>query len=167
MHYIKTKSILLATIFLVCGELYSQNMIMGAGTLIATIDGKVDTISLNISSHNDPNAVYCDAMGGTAEIGLFHFMWEKFGTFADIKPYTFDLKTAEAPAKVQWADFLTTTPYSYKSGKFAVTSNDGTTLTGTYEAVALLGGSNILGSVLKGKSETTLTNGTFVINYSK
>ena len=167
MNYVKSKCLPLLAVLLFCGTVYSQNMIMGAGTLIATIDGKVDTIGLNISSHNDPNATYCDAMGGTAEIGLFHFMWEKAGTFAEIKPYTLDLKTAEAPALVQWADFLTTTPYSYKSGKFAVTSNDGTTLTGTYEAVALLGGSNILGSLLKGKSEMTLTNGTFVINYGK
>jgi hypothetical protein len=167
MLYLKSKLLLLLAFLLFCAVSYSQNMIMGAGTLIATIDGKVDTISLNISSHNEPNTVYCDAMGGTAEIGLFHFMWEKAGTFADIKPYTLDLKTPEAPGLVQWADFLTTTPYSYKSGKFSVTGNDGKTLTGTYEAVALLGGSDILGGLLKGKKETVLTGGTFVINYAK
>ncbi len=145
---------------------YSQ-MVMGAGTLIATIDGKVDTISLNISSHNDPNATYCDAMGGTAEIGMFHFMWEKAGAFSEIKLLTLDLKTAEAIGLVQWEDFLTLTPYAYKSGKFSVTENDGKTLRGTYEAVALLGGSSIMGNLFKGKSETTLTNGVFEINYAK
>ena len=165
MFSLKTTWMLLLMVIL--ANTVRSQMRMGAGTLIATIDGKVDTISLNISSHNEPNSVYCDAMGGTAEIGLFHFMWEKAGTFADIKPYTLDLKTPEAIGIVQWADFLTTTPYSYKSGKFSVTGNDGATLTGTYEAVALLGGSDILGGILKGKKETVLTNGTFVINYGK
>lgn len=159
-------ALFLIMVFISSYSVHSQ-MIMGAGVLIATIDGKVDTISLNISSHNDPNATYCDAMGGTAEIGMFHFMWEKAGSFTEIKLQTLDLNTAEAPGLVQWADFLTLTPYSYKNGKFSVTENDGTTLRGTYEAVALLGGSSVLGEFLKGKKETVLTNGTFVINYAK
>jgi hypothetical protein len=167
MLSLKTKFSFL--IFLVCVITFPAHsqMIMGAGTLIATIDGKVDTISLNISSHNDPNATYCDAMGGTAEIGMFHFMWEKAGSFTEVKTQTLDLKTPEAIGLVQWTDFLTLTPYAYKSGKFAVTDNDGKTLHGTYEAVALLGGSSIMGNLFKGKSETTLTNGVFEINYAK
>jgi hypothetical protein len=167
MSYLKTKlTIIFLLLFLFSYGIQAQ-MIMGAGVLIATIDGKVDTIGLNISSHNEGNSIYSDAMGGTAEIGMFHFIWEKAGSFADIKTQTLDLKTPEAPGLVQWADFLTLTPYAYKSGKFSVTSNDGKTLTGTYEAVALLGGSDILGGLLKGKKETVLTNGSFVINYAK
>ena len=92
-------ALFLIMVFISSYSVHSQ-MIMGAGVLIATIDGKVDTISLNISSHNDPNATYCDAMGGTAEIGMFHFMWEKAGSFTEIKLQTLDLNTAEAPGLV-------------------------------------------------------------------
>jgi len=167
MLSLKTKFALL--VLLICFfsvPNYSQ-MTMGAGTLIATIDGKIDTISLNISQHSEPNSVYCDAMGGTAEIGMFHFIFEKAGNYSDVKPQTFDLSTSDGYGHIQWADFLTVTPYVYKSGKFVVTSNDGKTLHATYEAVAELGGSSIMGNLFKGKSETTLTNGIVEINYAK
>lgn len=144
-----------------------SQMVMGAGVLIATIDGKVDTISLNISQHNEPNSVYCDAMGGTAEIGMFHFIFENAGNYADVKTQTFDLATSDGYGHIQWADFLTITPYVYKSGKFIVTSNDGKTLHATYEAVAVLGGSSVIGNLFKGKSESILTNGIVEINYAK
>lgn len=163
----KSKLLLFAFYTLVFIRLTSSQMVMGAGTLIATIDGKVDTIGLNISSHNDPNSTYCDAMGGTGEIGMFHFIFEKAGTYPDIKTQTFDLTTSDGYGHIQWADFLTVTPYVYKSGKFIVTENDGKTLRATYEAVAQLGGSSIMGNLFKGKSETILTNGTIEINYGK
>jgi hypothetical protein len=147
-------------------KIYPQDVI-GAGVLTATIDGQQEKIGLNISSHNEPNSVYCDINGGTSQAGMFHFIFEKTGSFKDIKPQTLDLSNPDAFSKVQWTDFLTLSPYTYKSGKFAVTSNDGKKLKGTIEAVASSAGNSMMQLLGKGKSEKTLTNGTFEIDYGK
>jgi hypothetical protein len=147
-------------------KIHSQNII-GAGVLTATIDGQQEKIGLNISSHNDPNSVYCDVNGGASQTGMFHFIFENTGSFKDIKPQTLDLSNPDSYSKIQWTDFLTLSPYTYKSGKFAVTSNDGKILKGTFEAVASSAGNSMMQLLGKGKSEKTLTNGTFEINYGK
>jgi hypothetical protein len=145
---------------------YSQT-IMSAGVMTAIIDGQKNSIALNISSHNEPNSVYCDINGGTSQTGMFHFIFENTGLFKDIKPQTIDLTNPDSYSKIQWTDFLTLSPFTYKSGKFAITSNDGKKLKGTFEAVASSAGNSMMQLLGKGKSEKTLSDGMFEINYGK
>jgi hypothetical protein len=145
---------------------YSQT-IMSAGVMTAIIDGQKNSIALNISSHNEPNSVYCDINGGTSQTGMFHFIFENTGSFKDIKPQTIDLTNPDSYSKIQWTDFLTLSPFTYKSGKFAITSNDGKKLKGTFEAVASSAGNSMMQLLGKGKSEKTLSDGMFEINYGK
>jgi hypothetical protein len=163
-----TKAIMIFILMFLCSmNLLSQSAI-GAGIFKATIDGEIDSIMLNISAHNEPNSVYCDVNGGTSQTGMFHFIFENVGSFKDIKPQTFDLTNPDSYGKIQWTDFLTLSPYTYKSGKFTITSNDGKKLKGTCEAVASTAGSTVMGQLFsKRKAEKVLTNGTFEINYAK
>jgi hypothetical protein len=159
------KKIFLSGLILFSASNICSQTKIGAGVLTAVIDGQKDSIGLNISSHNEPNSVYCDVNGGTSQTGMFHFIFENTGSFKDIKPQTLDLSSADSYGKIQWTDFLTLSPYTYKSGKFAITSNDGKKLKGTIEAVASSAGNSMMQLLGRGKSEKTLTNGSFEINY--
>lgn len=160
--------IIIVLILMIFSSLHIQSQnIIGAGVMTATIDGQQEKIVLNISSHNEPNSVYCDVNGGTSQTGMFHFIFENTGSFKDIKPQTLDLTNPDSYSKIQWTDFLTLSPYTYKSGKFAITLNDGKKLKGTFEAVASSAGNSMMQLLGKGKLEKTLTNGTFEIDYGK
>jgi hypothetical protein len=162
-----TKMILVLILMIFSSQHIQSQNIIGAGVMTAVIDGQEEKIGLNISSHNEPNSVYCDVNGGTSQTGMFHFIFEDTGSFKDIKPQTLDLSNPDAYSKIQWTDFLTLSPYTYKSGKFAITSNDGKKLKGTFEAVAMSAGNSMMQLLGQGKSEKTLTNGTFEIDYGK
>ncbi|HVO73615.1 MAG TPA: hypothetical protein VMT35_06305, partial [Ignavibacteriaceae bacterium] len=90
MSFAKQTFFLSCLIILSFVQTYSQT-IMGAGILTAVIDGQKDSVALNISSHNEPNSIYCDVNGGTSQTGMFHFIFEKTASFKDIKPQTIDL----------------------------------------------------------------------------
>jgi hypothetical protein len=141
-------------------------MKFGAGTLYCNIDG--DTITFGLNS--DLNDMYYMFNGGTADFGLIKIQWDNVKTASDIKLQTLTLEKGfivneTEKISVIWADFYTNMPYIIKSGKFSVISNDGSTITGTLEISAELGGSSVIGELLKGKKETTLKSGYFEIKF--
>ena len=143
----------------------NSQMKMGAGTFSCNFDG--DTLSFGLNT--DLNDLYFMAMGGTADFGLIKIQWDG-KTPANVKVMTLQLEKGFVESEsekisVIWADFYTNTPYIIKSGTLSVTGNDGSTITGTLELSAELGGSSILNEFLKGKKETVLRNGNFEINY--
>jgi hypothetical protein len=141
-------------------------MKFGVGTLSCNIDGDTTTFGLN----SDLNDLYYMAMGGTAEFGLIKIQWDEVKSPSEIKVLTLNLSDGfirddKEKISVIWADFYTNLPYIIKNGKLSVTANDGTTITGTVEITAELGGSSIIGDLLKGKSKTVLRQGYFEIKY--
>jgi hypothetical protein len=141
-------------------------MKFGAGTLYCNIDG--DTITFGLNS--DLNDMYYMFNGGTADFGLIKIQWDNVKTASDIKLQTLTLEKGfivneTEKISVIWADFYTNMPYIIKSGKFSVISNDGSTITGTLEISAELGGSSVIGELLKGKKETNLRSGYFEIKF--
>jgi hypothetical protein len=141
-------------------------MKFGAGTLHCNIDG--DTITFGLNS--DLNDMYYMFNGGTADFGLIKIQWDNVKTASDIKLQTLTLEKGfivneTEKISVIWADFYTNMPYIIKSGKFSVISNDGSTITGTLEISAELGGSSVIGELLKGKKETNLRSGYFEIKF--
>jgi hypothetical protein len=141
-------------------------MKFGVGTLTCNIDG--DTASFGLNS--DLNDLYYMAMGGTADFGLIKIQWSEAKSPLDVKVQTLQLEKGfvenqKEKISIIWADFYTNMPYIIKSGKFSVLSNDGSTITGTLEITAELGGSSLIGELLKGKKETVLKNGYFEIKF--
>ena len=144
----------------------NSQMKFGVGIFSCNFNG--DTLSFGLNS--DLNDLYYMAMGGTADFGLIKIQWDGAKTPADVKVLMLHLDkgfvhSESEKISVIWADFYTNTPYIIKSGNLAVTSNDGSTITGTLEITAELGGSSIISEFLKGKKETVLTNGHFEIKY--
>lgn len=157
--------IALTVIYFSVQTLHAQ-MKFGVGTMNCNFDG--DTISFGLNS--DLNDLYYMAMGGTADFGLIKIQWDEVKTPAEVKVKTLELQDGFIHSETEkisviWADFYTNTPYIIKSGKLSVTGNDGSTITGTLEITAELGGSSLIGELLKGKSKTVLRDGYFEIKY--
>ncbi len=157
-------SLFLATIFFGTQSLYSQ-LKFGVGTFTGNIDGDTVTFGLN----TDLNNLYFMADGGTADFGVLKIQWNDV-TPAQINVGTLEMEKGfvESPDKkisVIWADFLTTMPNIIKSGRLSVTGNTGSTVTGTLELTVELGGSSIIGEMLKGKKQSVLRNGYFEVSY--
>ena len=155
---------ILVLLFLTVITASAQNMNFGAGSLFSNIDGDTVTIGLNTSQTPD----YFDAMGGNADKGLIRIVWDKIKSPSEIKPLSVELSgfsDQKNSIDVLWADFLTNTPYVIKSGRLTVSSNDGNTITGTLEITAELGGSSLIGELLKGKKQTIMRDGQFEIKY--
>jgi len=155
----------LTIIFFSIPTLYSQ-MKFGAGTMSCNIDGDTITFGLN----TDLNDLYYMANGGTADFGLIKIQWDEVKTPAEVKVQTLEMEkgfvfSETYKISVIWADFYTNMPYIIKSGRLSVTGNDGSTITGTLEITAELGGSPMIGEFLKGKSQTVLKHGYFEIKY--
>jgi len=156
--------IIFTGIFLNWPILHSQ-MKFGAGMFRCNIDG--DTLSFDLKT--DLNNLYYMTMGGTADFGLIKIQWNDV-TPSQVKVETLNLEkgfveTQDRRISVIWADFYTSLPNIIKSGKLSVTSNTGTTITGTLELTVELGGNPLIGEFLKGKKESVLRNGYFEINY--
>lgn len=154
---------LISTLFIIQTP-YSQ-MKFGAGMMYCNIDG--DTISFDLKT--DLNNLYYMTMGGTADVGLIKIQWNDI-TPSQVKVGTLEMEkgfveSQDKKISVIWADFYTTLPNIIKTGRLSVTSNTGTTITGTLELTAELGGSSVISEFLKGKKETVLKNGYFEINY--
>jgi hypothetical protein len=147
-------------------KVFSQNSNLTAGTMWCNIDG--DTVSFNLASTQTPD--YFDVLGGNADKGLFRIIWEKVSSPSQIKPQTAELSgftgdKNNSTLSVLWADFYTNTPYVIKKGQLTITENSGNVIRGTLQLTVELGGSSILGELLKGKKESVLTGGRFEIGY--
>ncbi|MFI5211337.1 MAG: hypothetical protein ACHQIH_00500 [Ignavibacteria bacterium] len=143
----------------------NSQMKFDAGFLRCEIDG--DTITFGMKT--DLNDLYYMTMGGTADYGLIKIQWD-VKTPSEVKVLTLNLEKGfivneELKISVIWADFLTNMPYIIKNGKLSITENSGNTIKGNLELTAELGGSPIIGDLLKGKKETVLKKGYFEINY--
>ena len=167
MKSIKIALILFAVLIILLNTRHSSSqMKMGVGTFSCIFNG--DTLSFGLNT--DLNDLYYMTMGGTAEFGLIKIQWDGAKTPADVKVQSLQLEKGFVSNETEkisiiWADFYTNLPNVIKSGKFAVTSNSGSTISGTLELTAELGGSSVLGDFLKGKKEAVMTNGRFEINY--
>jgi hypothetical protein len=157
--------IIAAVVILINTPLIHSQMKFGAGMLYANIDG--DTISFDLKS--DLNNLYYMFMGGTADFGLIKLQWgEKSPSQIKVQTLTLEkgfVEDSKEKISIIWADFYTNMPYIIKSGRLSITSNDGSTITGTLEISAELGGSSMLGEFIKGKKETNLRNGYFEVKY--
>lgn len=137
---------------------------MGAGILSCNIDGDTVAISLQL----DQTDLYVDVLGGNPQQGVIKIMWDKLTSASQIKPQTLPLTVYSSDKDelyVLWEDFLTLQPYVIKKGTLTVTGNTGSTVTGTLELTVELGGSSVLGEMLKGKKQSVLTNGYFEFKY--
>jgi hypothetical protein len=135
----------------------NSQMKFDAGFLRCEIDG--DTITFGMKT--DLNDQYYMTMGGTADFGLIKIQWDNVKTPSEVKVLTLNLEKGfivneEFKISVIWADFLTNMPYIIKNGKLSITENSGNTIKGNLELSAELGGSPIIGDLLKGKKETVL-----------
>lgn len=162
----RIKLIIILTFILIAAPSAHSQMKFGVGTLHCNIDG--DTITFGLNS--DLNDLYYMTMGGTADFGLIKIQWDGVKTPSEVKVQTLNMEKGfvqdeKEKISVIWADFYTNMPYIIKSGKLSIISNDGSTITGTLEISAELGGSSILGEFLKGKKETNLRSGYFEIKY--
>jgi len=162
-YQLKISTILLL-VFLLVNPANAQNTKVGAGIMSCNIDG--DTVSWSLTSTQTED--YFDFQGGTADKGLMRIIWEKTKSASEIKTGNIEL-TAYSNEKmdthVLWADFMTLTPYVIKSGRLTVTDNSAGILKGTLEITVELGGSSIIGEILKGKKQSVLKNGYFEIKY--
>jgi hypothetical protein len=160
-----TTAIVLMLFLFGAKQLHSQ-MKFGVGTFSCNIDG--DTLSFGLNS--DLNDLYYMFNGGTADFGLIKIQWDGVKTASDIKVQTLTLEKGfvedrDKKINIIWADFYSNMPYIIKSGKLSVLSNDGSTITGTLEISAEVGGSSVISEFLKGKKETNLRNGYFEIKF--
>jgi len=140
-------------------------MKFGVGTMSGILDG--DSVSFGINS--DLNNLYFMIMGGTADFGVIKIQWNGI-TPGQVKTETLELdkgfvESSDKRISVIWADFYTNLPNVIKSGRLSVTSNTGSSITGTLELTVELGGNALLGEFLKGKKESTLRNGYFEFTY--
>jgi hypothetical protein len=165
----KTKIFLSVIIFITAftnsSALYSQ-MKFNAGMMYGNING--DTISFDLKT--DLNDLYFMAMGGTADFGLIKIQWDGVKNPAEVKVQSLTLEKGfvqdtKTRISVIWADFYTQMPYIIKSGNLAIIENSAGVIKGTIAINAELGGSSIIGEMLKGKKETVLKNGYFEITY--
>jgi hypothetical protein len=163
-YQLKIIAIIMFT-FMLAGQTAAQvNTKVGAGVMSCNIDG--DTVSWALTTSQTPD--YFDFQGGTADKGLIRMVWEKTKSAADIKTGTVELTVYSNEKKdtyVLWADFLTLTPYVIKSGRLTVTDNSAGILKGTLELTVELGGSSMIGEILKGKKQSELKYGYFEVNY--
>jgi len=160
----RLKLLMPAIILFAAQPLYPQ-MKFGVGTMSGILDG--DSVSFGINS--DLNNLYFMIMGGTADFGVIKIQWNGI-TPGQVKTETLELdkgfvESSDKRISVIWADFYTNLPNVIKSGRLSVTSNTGSSITGTLELTVELGGNALLGEFLKGKKESTLRNGYFEFTY--
>ena len=163
MNFLKTAFFLV----IFCSAIYSQkNTNLYAGTLFCNIDG--DTLTWNLTTTQTPD--YFDAMTsfGPADKGVLRIIWDKVSSPTEIKTETTQLKgysnDGTFKTGVLWAD-ITNMPYVIKEGTLIVTENSGGVIKGTLKMTVELGGSSVIGEILKGRKESVLRDGYFEIKY--
>lgn len=143
----------------------AQNSNFNRGTLFCNIDG--DTLTWSLMTTQTSSYFEALTSFGPPDKGLIKLLWDNISSPADIKTGTTLLKGYSGESSnitVMWAD-IANVPYVIKNGTINVTENSGGIIKGTLEMTVELGGSSVIGEILKGKKESILKEGYFEIKY--